>query len=332
MDLAQNETFQRKLRPDRMPIYDDDMKRGPEAPRLQTKPVGRRPVRWDEVPHAEILERVYQVMALRSAARAEQDTLRFHLQRRLPRNDPADHARYIEVESAIIVETLRHLRDQYRTYFEERGCNPIAEMYWVVARYGVKDWGIMALRSATVEYIAASQVDSAKWNELFDFSGPYNDMLPAQLAAKLSSATQTAQERLSKTISALLPQRAMDLVFDGGPFGREYQMHLARSYPGRAVLEGLETFPAAIARRQKTWDEAQPWTEGLAALFQVVQNEVFSQFAALGFDAREAERRIVELSAFEQISYKHYKSFGGSRVATKARGEDFWLKLMFALD
>lgn len=240
--------------------------------------------------------------------------------------------RYIEIESARIVEMLRHLRDQYRTYFEERGCNPIAEMYWIVVRYGVKDWAIMALRSAAVEYIAASQVDDTKWKALFDYSGPYNDTLSPELGSVLIGKTDNAQERLSKQVATLLPQTAFDQIIDGGPFGREYQMYLARSYPGRAFLDDLETFPEALKRREKSWEDARPWSEGLATLFEVTQQEVMAQFDALGEDAKGAELRFVHLSAFQRIAYAHLVSFARGVVVTESTAKDRWPKLPLALD
>jgi hypothetical protein len=116
------------------------------------------PLRWDQVPHAEIRLKAQAAMSLGSPSRAAEDSLRFILKRRLPRQDPTDHMRYIELESARVVETLRFLRDQYRAYFEQQGCNPLAEVYWVVVRFAVKDWAIMVLRAAVFNYIAACRV------------------------------------------------------------------------------------------------------------------------------------------------------------------------------
>jgi hypothetical protein len=113
-------------------------------------------------------------MSLGSPSRAAEDSLRFILKRRLPRKSPADHMRYIELEAARIVETLRHLRDEYRKHLEDQGCSPLAEMYWVVARYGVKDWAVMVLRSAALDYVAASMIGSleATLRSLRSLQGP----------------------------------------------------------------------------------------------------------------------------------------------------------------
>jgi hypothetical protein len=297
--------------------------------RLRSTPRAHLPRRWDEVPHQEILLKARRAMVLRSPARAADDSRRCLLRRGLPHNNPADHTSYIEVESARIVETLRQLRDQYRSYFEECGCNPIAEMYWVVIRHGVKDWAIMALRSAAVEYIAASQVDSAKWEDLFDFSAPYNEVFSL---GKSPPVPPNFHEKLTKTITALLPQTGFDQIINGGPFGREYQSYLARSFPGRAFIEGRETFDAVIKRREQSWDEAKPWTEGLATLFEVTRQEVFAQFDALGEEVKEAELRFVHLSDFQRIAYTHLVSFARGEVGKEAPAKNLWPKLLLALD
>jgi hypothetical protein len=299
---------------------------------LRSSQQARLPLRWDQVPHQEILLKARRSMGLRSAARAAEDAHHSLIRRRLPKNDHSDHTKYIELESVRVVEVLRQLRDQYRTYFEERGCKPIAEMYWVVVRHGIKDWAIMALRAAATDYITASQVDLAKWEALFDFSGPYNDILPPALAAQLVSKIENSQERLSKSIRALLPQTAFDRTIDGGPFGREYQMSLTQSYPGRAFLEGLETFPDAMRRRERSWEDARPWSEGLASLFEVTRQEVIAQFDALNEEAKEAEHKFVQLSDLERISYTHLVNFARGEVVTEGTAKDRWPELFSALD
>lgn len=284
------------------------------------------------MPHAEIRLQAQQAMSLGSPLRAAEDSLRFLLKRRLPRNNPADHFRYIELESARIVETLRCLRDQYRTYFEEQGCSPMAEMYWVVVRDGVKDWAIMVLRSAAIEYVAASRVTTAQWKELFDFSGPFNDLFPHGEAAEAAPVAVDVNAKLTKAITALLPQTVFDQVIDGGPFGRDYQIYLAHSLPGRAFLLGKESFQDAIDRRLASWDAAQPWAEGLAALFEVTQQEVLAQFDALGADAKEAESQFVHLSDFHRIAHKHLMTLARGEIVAEASAKDRWPALLLELD
>jgi hypothetical protein len=68
-------------------------------------------------------------------------------------------------------------------------------------------------------------------------------------------------DELMKTINLLLRQDVFDQVLTGGPFGRDAQFYLARTYPGLAFLFGRETFTDAIQRRQALWDNGHPWTE-----------------------------------------------------------------------
>jgi len=271
-------------------------------------------------------------MSLGSTSRSAEDSLRFILKRRLPRMDPEDHVRYIELVSSRIVETLRSVRDEYRKHLEAQGCTPLAEMYWVVIRYGVKDWAIMTLRSAAFDYVAASMVSTAQWKELFDFSGPFNDLLPQLQPAVAASVIVKADEKLEETIRVLLPQSAFDQILTGGPFGRDYQVYLARGLPGRTFLLAQETFPDAIDRRQASWDAAQPWTEGLARLFDAAQEEISSQYDALGDDGREAEARFVQLPEFDRIAHKHLMTLAPGSIVEEAAAKDRWPALLSELD
>ena len=293
------------------------------------------PLRWDQVPHVEIRLKAQAAMSLGSPLRAAEDSLRFILNRRLPRNNPADHMRYIELESARVVETLRFLRDQYRAYFEQQGCNPLAEMYWVVVRFGVKDWAIMILRAAVFNYIAACRVKTAQWQELFDCHGPFYDSLglfPKREPLEPEPFIVEPGERLTKDIVGILPQSAFDFVSTGGPFGRDYQILRARSYPGKAFLLRQETFQGAIDRRLSAWDAAQPWVEGLVTLFDATQDEVFAQFDALGPDAKEAESQFVQLPQFHRIAHEYLVTSAPAEVAEDATPSDKWLPLLIELD
>lgn len=258
--------------------------------------------------------------------------MRFILKRRLPLKDRADHMRYIELESARIVETLRCLRDEYRKYLEKQGCTPLAEMYWVVVRYGVKDWAIMVLRSAAFDYVVASKVSTDQWKGLFDFSGPFNDFMQEGEPAEAASVIVKANEDLRNTIKALLPQSALDQILVGGPFGRDYQIYLARGFPGRAFLSGKESFQGAIDRRLASWDAAQPWTEGLARLFDAAQEEISFQYDALGHDGREAEAKFVHLPEFDRIAHKHLMILAPGPIADEAAARYRWPALMHELD
>jgi len=271
-------------------------------------------------------------MALGSPVRAQQDSVASVLRRRLPRLDTPEHLRYIEIECARMVETLRSVRDTYRAYLGARGCTPLAEMYWVVFRYGVKDWAIMVLRRAVFDYIAESRIDTAQWEALFSFSGPLNDFLPSMKPAPPSHPFVQRDRNLMKTISALLPQTVFDEVLTGGPFGRDAQIWFTRSFPGRACILGQESIFEAAERRVASWDAAQPWTEGLARLFDSAQEEIIQQYEALGADGRQAEARLGDLSQFHRIAYKHLMSLSSGEIAHGIASEDRWPTLLRELD
>jgi hypothetical protein len=243
--------------------------------------------------------------------------------------------RYIELESARVVETLRFLRDQYRAYFEQQGCTPLAEMYWVVVRFGVKDWAIMVLRAAVFNYIAACKVKTEQWQELFDCHGSFYDPLglfPNRKPIEPEPLIVEPGERLTKDIAGILPQSAFDFVSTGGPFGRDYQIFSASSYPGKAFLLQQETFQDAVDRRLANWDAAQPWVEGLATLFDATQDEVFAQFDALGPDAKEAESQLVQLPQFHRIAYENHATSAPSEIAEDSTPNGRWLPLLIELD
>jgi hypothetical protein len=67
-------------------------------------------------------------MAPGSRERAKEDALRHGLSRRLREMKKADHAQYVEMECCRIVESLRAIRDEYRRYLKEKGCEPICDM------------------------------------------------------------------------------------------------------------------------------------------------------------------------------------------------------------
>jgi hypothetical protein len=224
------------------------------------------------------------------------------------------------------------VRDKYRAYLENKGCGPLMEMYWVVFRYGVKDWAVMILRSAAFSYIGDSRISTEHWNSLFDFSGPFNDLLRSTQKMHTPDLFVHPDQKLSKTIKNLLPQAVFDEVRTGGPFGRDAQIRFAASFPGKAVLLGEETLPDAIDRRLRLWDGYHPWTEGLARMFDAAQGEILSQYDALGSDARRAEADFLNLSRLHQIAYKHLMTLRSGAVAKETMARDRWLPLLRELD
>jgi len=254
------------------------------------------------------------------------------LKRRLPKLDPADHIRYVELECTRIVERLRSVRDEYRRYLEDPGAKPLAEMYWVVFRFGVMDWAVMVLRTAVLDYVSNSQITTEPWEALFQYPAPLVHLRGEEQNKKAKSPIVQRDEALSKTINRLLGKEVFDELLVGGPFGREGQLRLGRSMPGVAFLRGHETLLEGIKRRQELWDKCYPWTDGLAKLFDVAQEELTFQAEALGEDGRRAESWILQLSSFQRIAYKHLYVLKSGEVATRNLGEVRWLSLLRELD
>jgi hypothetical protein len=298
--------------------------------RAATKASG--PIRWDEILHREIYARALENMSLGSRTRASEDSLKHVLKRRLYRLDPADHLRYVELECARIVETLRMVRDEYRVYLEERGCAPLAEMYWVVLRCGVMDWAVILLRSAAFKYIGHCHLKTEIWDRLFNVLGPFSHWFPNEGESTPIPSIVKSDEGLIRTIKALLPQGVFDLVRTGGPFGRDAQYDLAMGVPEPTFVLGQETFLDAVRRRQALWDNGYPWTEGLARMFDAAQEEISSQWEALGKDARQAEAQFIKLSPLQKIAYKHLVSIRSGDVASQTTGSNRWLPLLRELD
>lgn len=289
------------------------------------------PIRWDALPHQELWKAALESMSFGSRARAGEDARLHVLRRRLPRLDPADHMNYIEIVCAQTVELLRAVRDEYRRYLEDRGAKPLVEMYWVVVRYGVKDWAVMALRDAVLEYIGHCRIKTKHWNALFKFS-PRLLRLPAEVEHETVSPTVRLDAALSNTVNLLLGQNSFDEVMTGGVFGRDGQLILGRSMPSEAVLTGRQTFLENIKHRQELWDDCYPWTEGLAMLFDAVQQELLRQIRALGGDGRRAESRFLQLSPFQRIAYKHLCGLKSDKVPSRNLGEVRWSLLLDELD
>ena len=290
------------------------------------------PIRWDEIPHNELWARAQEAMSLGSRSRANEDSLKHVLKRRLHRLDPADHLRYVELECARIVETLRTVRDEYRSYLEDRGCAPLAEMYWVALRYGVKDWAVMLLRTTAFEYIRHCKLKAELWDGLFKFAGPLKIFLPDQGEGTPTPSIVKSDDALIRAFNVLLRPEVFDQVLTGGPFGRDAQLHVARAFPGQGFVYGQETFPDAVRRRQALWDDGYPWTEGLAQMFDAAQEEIFSQWDALGGDARRAEAQFIRLSPLQKIAHKHLVSIQSGDVADQTTGSNRWLSLLRELD
>jgi hypothetical protein len=278
-------------------------------PRQQTEPL-----RWDEIPHSELWEQAHAAMSCGPPERAREDSLRSVLRRRLSRMDATDHARYIELECAHLVETLRFLRDTYRAFLEPRTSGPLVEMYWVILRYGVKDWAVMVLRTAAIRYVSECRLNSADWDSLFGFEAPLNDFFSSASSKQSQQPERLSDERLLETVRGLLRPEVFDEILVGGPFGRDAQVRFARRFPGRAALLGQETFAEALEGRLRAWDASSPWTEGLSRLFDAAQEELFFQQDALGDEGRLAESAYSKLSTFEKIVHRRLVYLSGRQL------------------
>lgn len=271
-------------------------------------------------------------MSLGSVSRAREDALRFQLKRRLSRLDTAEHLQYIELESARIVETLRSLRDVYRSYLRHQGCTPLVEVYWVVLRFGVKDWAVMVLRSAAFTYLNETKIKAEQWKRLFEVCGPMEHLSPAKDRAIASPSDILSDNKLKQKIEMQLHQDVFDEVLTGGPFGESTQVRPTRSYPGPDFLLQREDFQSAIERRLAFWNNCKPWTEGLARLFDAAQEELFYQSDAFGIDARREGAGFLKISKFEEIAYKHLEPLRDGEIATAGATKDRWLPLLAELD
>jgi len=301
------------------------------SPKSGAHNLGSNPVRWEALPHQELWKAAQDSMGSGSRTRAAEDAKLHVLKRRLSRLDPADHMNYIEIACARLVELLRAVRDAYRHYLEERGAKPLAEMYWVVVRFGVRDWAVMALRDAIFDYIGHCRIRREHWKALFEEEAPFQVSSGRADVAKPSPIIQ-ADASLRHTISCFLGEEAFDIVVEGGYFGREYQSVLTQVTPGLAVLMGRSTVLEAIKQRQTLWDDCYPWTEGLAMLFDAAQEELFAQYDSLADDGRRAESRFLQLSAFQRIAYKHLHGMKAGETRSRNLGETRWLALLAELD
>jgi len=251
------------------------------------------------------------------------------LKRRLPRLDPTDHGRYVEFECKRLVETLRVVRDEYRAYLEREGCKPITEMYWVVFRFAVIQYAIKILRTTAAAYVVSSKVGKDYWQRLYAYS--FSGMV--RLGNTSSPLTEdTLEESVQSTIDGLIGEETFQRVMTGGPFGLDGQIHLGRLRPSLEFQMGEMTLTDTIKLRQRMWTHCRPWTEGLATLFDAVQEELFCQAAALPRDGRLAQETFLALSEFERISYLNLVDMRKSSVAPRSFERDSWLRLFRELD
>jgi len=181
---------------------------GLSAPMPKSRASHRLPIRWDALPHQELYQRAITSIGLGSRERANQDSLKYLLKRRLSELDPGDHRRYVEIGCQRIVETLRKVRDEYRGYLEKEGCKPIAEMYWVVFRFGVIRYAVRLLREVASEYVNHTEVPYTEWEILYG-----NCFLPVFPLARVPLARDpTVPDSMPALPKNPLPETVKDVI------------------------------------------------------------------------------------------------------------------------
>ena len=225
-----------------------------------------------------------------------------------------------------MVELLRVIRDEYRSYLEERGCEPIAEMYWVVFRFGIIPYAVKALRAMMFDYIRCSQVDQDAWRTLFGIQIP-SDVTPPYVSAREIPWDADARQLIEDLIS----EDALRKISRGGPFGKQGQVLIGRARPWSNWVQGDITLIEHIKERQKLWDACHPWTEGLAILFDTTQDELDSQYKELPEEGQRAALKFAELSLLQRIAYKYLRDLRPNNPSHRF-GDDCWIALLRELD
>lgn len=289
------------------------------------------PLRWVNLPHQDLCRRALDALQPGSRERAREDALRHGLKRCLRELKPADHRKYVELESARIVESLRAIRDEYRRYLEDEGGKPISKVYWEVFRFGVMPYAVGLLREIASEYVICSEVPFEEWEILYG-----NCFLPM-----ISTSGRPLSYEIPETpppltvraqIEALVLEQTFLRVMVGGPFGYEGQLLLTRRNPAFDFWGRNLDFLQIVKRRQLLWKKCDPWTKGLAGLFDSTQEELNFQYSLLTEDTRRVEPALIELSPFERISYAHLRDMRRSSANSRNLSQDEWLKLFDALD
>jgi hypothetical protein len=284
-------------------------------------------IRWADLPHDILWQKSLLSIATGSRERSKDDSLKHVLRPRLPQLVPSDHLRYIELECARMVELLRATRDEYRGYLEELGCKPIAEMYWVVFRFGLIPYAQKVLRAAMTEYILLTHVEPPSWRRLFGMCVWPPISLPVISLPGLRPKKDSWELSVKGTITHFTREHNLNLNLTGGLFGRDGQKILALMIP----RFGGKQFDEHINERQELWDVCRPWTEGLARLYDAIRGELNFQGQCLSEDARRADLKFTELSSFQKIAYMHLAKARQGRQSRNF-GDACWTALLQDLD
>src|SRR5215471_14139418 len=177
----------------------------------------RRPIRGVDIPHQALYQSAVNALVLGSKERAKEDALRHLLKRRLPELDRNDHRRYVEIECCRIVETLRAIRDEYRHYLEQERCRPIAEMYWVVFRFGIVQFAVRLLRETASEYVISAKVPFPEWEILYGHSFiPCSPLSGASAFQTSEIPDNPTPQSVTNTMRGLIAEDTVRRVGNGG--------------------------------------------------------------------------------------------------------------------
>jgi hypothetical protein len=288
-------------------------------------PGGASIMRWEELPHADLWRQAKAKMSYGSAERSQRDAVCHVLRRQLSKLKPDDHMRYVELESTRLVEEMRAIRDVYLDHLIENGCQPSLRLSWSVFRYGVRRWAGSLLSYVLGDYMEASQANPDSWRNLFGYDAP---------ASVPGDTPNLTTWEIHQTIRSQLTEGAFAIRVQGGPFGRDYQVELAKLQPWHSVQSDNETIEATLLERRRLWDHCCPWAEGIARLFDVVQaeldyqDELYVDRGALASDSTSP----LALTPIERICYKHLVQLKSGKVEVRNFGEGRWLGLLRELD
>jgi hypothetical protein len=256
------------------------------------------PIRWDDIPHAEIAAAIHLKLAQNDVGRSAEDASRHILSRRLGLLHPEEHRRFVELESRDLVAHLRCTRDVYREFVEQHKCSPVLEAYWVVLRCAVFPTAIGALRGKVLEYAKLARVPGRDLSLLFGVptrtcyqEGPIPILGPPDLKDD-SPATDSELRTFAKRVNedTLLWFRdirdggAVGRPFGGGPFAPDDVDAIRHSWRLGGLQVGI-TLTDWIGLREKIWHRCAPWSDGLFNLFGSVQEELLSQWHTLPPDS-----------------------------------------------
>jgi hypothetical protein len=203
-------------------------------------------------------------------------------------------------------------------------------MYWVVFRFAMIPYAVKVLRNAASDYVINSHVNTGHWQALFCYSFATVASLGPDFRTREASKDNW-QESVRETIAELVGEETFEHVLTGGPFGRDGQIYIGRQRPSFEFQIGEMTLIDTIKLRQDMWEECRPWTEGLATLFDVSQEELFLQSDALTQDGRRAEATFSSLSELEKIAYRYLAEIGRQNSG-RSLGDGLWKMLLCELD